>query len=171
MQAGAARARMVVGSKNVMKGVHVSSLASSPGDGRTAEAAVPAGFAHHPRSSPLTDPWQPIYSKQAAEGLVFGLRAARPHTNARGSVHGGLISALADNVMGYSCVARFAEPVGMVTVHLSVDFLDAVAIGQWLEFAAAVIKTGKTLCVAQCAITADGVPAARADATFRVVPR
>jgi len=96
------------------------------------------------------------------------VRVAPPHLNARGVVHGGLISALADNAMGYSCAARF-ERAGMVTVHLSVDFLEPVALGQWLAFGGSVIKTGKTLCVAQCTITADGVQVARADATFRVI--
>jgi hypothetical protein len=34
-----------------------------------------------------------------------------------------------------------------------------------------VIKTGSTLCFAQCFVTADGVPSARASATFRVAPK
>ena len=33
----------------------------------------------------------------------MGLRLAKPHTNARGLIHGGLIASLADNAMGYSC--------------------------------------------------------------------
>jgi len=33
----------------------------------------------------------------------MGLWLAKPHTNSRGLIHGGLISALADNAMGYSC--------------------------------------------------------------------
>ena len=33
----------------------------------------------------------------------MGLRLAKPHTNSRGLIHGGLIAALSDNAMGYSC--------------------------------------------------------------------
>jgi hypothetical protein len=34
-----------------------------------------------------------------------------------------------------------------------------------------VIKTGSTLCFAQCLVTADGVALARANGTFRVVKK
>ena len=68
--------------------------------------AIPEGFERHFRQSPLTDPWEPIYSKRTAEAVIIGLRLATPHTNSRGLIHGGLIAALADNAMGLSCAAR-----------------------------------------------------------------
>ncbi len=60
---------------------------------------IPDGFARHWRTSPLTEPWEPIYSKTTADAVIIGLRLAKPHTNSRGMVHGGLISALADNTL------------------------------------------------------------------------
>jgi acyl-coenzyme A thioesterase PaaI-like protein len=69
-------------------------------------AAIPEGFERHFRQSPLTDPWEPIYSKRTADAVIIGLRLATPHTNSRGLIHGGLITALADNAMGLSCAAR-----------------------------------------------------------------
>ena len=61
------------------------------------------GFTPHERKSPLTEPWEPLYSRLAGDRVILGLRAADPHTNSRGFVHGGLISALSDNAMGLSC--------------------------------------------------------------------
>ena len=69
----------------------------------TASTDIPAGFEPHFRKSPFTDPWEPLYSKRTERAVIMGLRLARPHTNARGLIHGGLIAALADNAMGYSC--------------------------------------------------------------------
>src|SRR5262245_36253258 len=52
---------------------------------------IPEGFEPHFRKSPLTDPWEPLYSKRTDRAVIMGLRLATPHTNARGLIHGGLI--------------------------------------------------------------------------------
>src|SRR4051794_26203767 len=64
---------------------------------------LPEGFEPNHRKSPLTEPWEPIYSKRTDKAVILGLRLAKPHTNGRGLIHGGLIAALADNAMGHSC--------------------------------------------------------------------
>ena len=132
---------------------------------------IPEGFELQSRHSPLTDPWEPIYSKQTPDAIVLGLRLATPHTNARGFVHGGLIAALADKAMGHSCGRKMRGAYSLVTVSLSIDFIASAQIGQWLTVETDVIKTGSTLCFAQCVVKADGVVIARANGTFRVVPK
>lgn len=129
------------------------------------------GFEAHDRRSPLTDPWEPLFRRIAGERVILGLRAAEAHTNSRGFVHGGLISALADNAMGLSCARTLCHAGGLVTVSLGVDFLGSAFKGQWLEFDTMFVKPGSTLCFAQAFVTADGKPCARADAVFRVVGR
>jgi uncharacterized protein (TIGR00369 family) len=130
---------------------------------------IPEGFVRHPKRSPLTDPWEPIYSKATPEAYIIGLRLAEAHTNSRGLIHGGLIAALADNAMGMSCAARLTErPQGLVTVSLSVDFLGSANIGQWLQVDTNFVKTGGSICFVQCLITTDGEPCARANATFKI---
>ena len=131
----------------------------------------PAGFLPHDRKSPLTDPWEPLFSRKTESAVVLGLRAGRAHTNSRGFVHGGLISALADNAMGLSCARRLNHTGGLVTVNLNVDFLGSALEGQWLEFDTVYVKPGRTLCFAQAFVTADGQPCARANAVFRVVKK
>jgi uncharacterized protein (TIGR00369 family) len=133
--------------------------------------AVPPGFEPQSRRSPLTDPWEPIYSKQTPDAIILGLRLATPHTNARGFVHGGLIAALTDKAMGHSCAHKMGGAHSLVTVGMSIDFISSAEIGQWLTVETEVIKTGATLCFAQCFVTADDVVIARANGTFRVVPK
>jgi acyl-coenzyme A thioesterase PaaI-like protein len=58
-----------------------------------------------------------------------------------------------------------------VTVSMSVDFISSAQIGQWLAFESEVIKTGGTLCFAQCRVTADDAVIARANGTFRVIKK
>lgn len=132
---------------------------------------IPAGFEPHFRNSPLTDPWEPLYSRRTDKAVIMGLRLAKPHTNARGLIHGGLIAALADNAMGYSCAQATGWTTTFVTISLAVDFIGTAGIGQWLAVESEVIKTGSTICFAQSLIRADDTVIARANATFRVVPK
>jgi uncharacterized protein (TIGR00369 family) len=132
---------------------------------------IPDGFEPHFRKSPLTDPWEPLYSRRTEKAVIMGLRLAKPHTNARGLIHGGLIAALADNAMGYSCAQVTGWKTTYVTISLAVDFIGSAGIGQWLTVESEVIKTGSTICFAQSLIKADDVVIARANATFRVVPK
>ena len=132
---------------------------------------IPEGFEPLSRRSPLTEPWQPLYSRRTENAVIIGLRLARPHTNGRGLIHGGLIAALADNAMGYSCAQMTNWTTSFVTISLTVDFAGSAEIGQWCSIESDVIKTGKTICFAQCLIKADDVAIARASGTFRVVPK
>jgi uncharacterized protein (TIGR00369 family) len=136
-------------------------------------AAPPEGFTPFYRKSPLTDPWEPILCRKLPDRVILGLHAREAHCNARGMIHGGLIAALADNAMGHSCVAAMEsaghKPGGLLTISLSVDYVGAAKLGQWLAFDTVYAKTGKTLCFAQLFVTADGETIARADAKFRVM--
>src|SRR5258708_11240772 len=63
---------------------------------------IPEGFERQTRPSPLTEPWEPIYSKQTPDAIILGLRLAKPHTNARGFAHGGLHAAVTHQALGHS---------------------------------------------------------------------
>jgi uncharacterized protein (TIGR00369 family) len=132
---------------------------------------IPPGFEPHFRKSPFTDPWEPLYSKRTEKAVIMGLRLAKPHTNARGLIHGGLIASLADNAMGYSCAQVTGWVSSLVTISLSIDFTGTAEIGQWLSVESDVIRTGSTICFAQSLIKADEIVIARASGTFRVVKK
>jgi uncharacterized protein (TIGR00369 family) len=140
-------------------------------DSAQTSADIPSGFEPHFRKSPFTDPWEPLYSKKTDKSVTMGLRLARAHTNSRGLIHGGLIAALADNAMGYSCAQVLGWNVSLVTISLAVDYVGSANIGQWLAIECEVIKTGSTISFAQALIKADGGVIARANGTFRVLPK
>ncbi len=136
----------------------------------TVDHPVPPGFERHFRQSPVTDPWEPLYMRRKDRAFTLALRIDTPHCNARGLLHGGVISALADNAMGLCCVLRM-ENASALTINLSVDFLVAGTIGQWLEVLAAPARLGQTLAFADARVFADDEQVAKASGTFRILIR
>src|ERR1700730_5537718 len=118
---------------------------------------IPAGFERHFRQSPLSEPWEPLYSKRTDRAVIIGLRLAKPHTNGRGLIHGGLIAAFSDNAMGYSCAQVMGGTSSLVTISLAVDFIGSAQVGQWLAVESDVIKTGSTIRFAQSLLKGDSV--------------
>lgn len=137
---------------------------------RPEPAAVPPGYEPHVRSSPVTDAWAPIYVRRDGNTLTLGLRIAAAHFNARGLLHGGVISALADNAMGLACVLE-TDNASALTVNLSVDFLGTGQSGQWLEVCGQPARIGRSMAFADARIMADGGLIAKAAAIFRLMPR
>lgn len=134
--------------------------------------AIPDGYRLHGRRSPITQPWEPLYAREMADRLVLGVRLRPPHCNSRGMPHGGFLAALADNAMGLSLGVRLAaagqSATSLVTVSLTLDYLGSAKLGQWLEFDADFAKLGRSICFTEATVRADGVPIARARATFKV---
>lgn len=132
---------------------------------------IPEGFELHERKSPLTAPWEPIYCKKSGDSITLGIEIREPHTNSRGLVHGGLVAALLDNVMGLACsgaiLAKGLDLASVVTVSIGVEYIGMARVGQWLTFEPHFVKTGKTLCFAEASAIADGVIIARGRSTFR----
>jgi uncharacterized protein (TIGR00369 family) len=135
---------------------------SSPAD-------PPEEFAPHFRKSPVTDPWEPLFSRRVDGTVQIGLTLRSAHCNSRGLLHGGVIAALADNAMGLSCASGLASAGGLATVSLSLDYLGSAKLGQWLQVEPRVLRTGKSMAFADALIRADGEVIARASATFRVL--
>jgi uncharacterized protein (TIGR00369 family) len=98
---------------------------------------------------------------------------ADQHCNSRGLVHGGLITALADNAMGLSCAAAMKadgrEVKGLVTISLNADFMGMAKTGQWLEIKTDHVKCGGSVCFARALVVSDGQPIAQTSATFKIV--
>jgi len=113
----------------------------------TRSLAPPAGFTEHTRTSPLTTPWAPIFRSANERSVFLGVYLREGHCNSRGLVHGGFIAALADNTMGYTAGKAIAadgrEIKSLVTINLAVDYLGSAK--------------------------ADGLPVARANATFKII--
>jgi uncharacterized protein (TIGR00369 family) len=138
---------------------------------------IPAGYTPLLQTSPLVQPWEPLYSKHAERALQVAVRIREAHCNRRGFAHGGLIAALADMAMGHSLTVAakadiaagnpHAPPTNAVTISLTLDFLASVQIGEWLEIKPRVLKLGRNVAFVDCVVEVSGKPVARANATFR----
>ncbi|HEY1708769.1 MAG TPA: PaaI family thioesterase [Rhizomicrobium sp.] len=136
--------------------------------------AIPDGFERHFRTSAVTDPWEPLYSRRGEALVEIGMIVSTQHCNSRGFLHGGVVAALADNAMGLSFgAARSAKhgtaAKGAVTVTLALDYLATASIGQWMCVTPRVLRAGRQMGFADALITAELTPIARASATFRVI--
>ena len=134
---------------------------------------MPDGYHRHTRSSPLTEPWEPLFARQTSESLQLAVQIRAAHCNSRGFAHGGLISALADNAMGLSVVQKArerpgAEKVRGLTTSLSIDFIDVAQVGDCVEFHPTVLKVGRNLAFVECRVVCADRLIARANASFRL---
>lgn len=135
---------------------------------------MPTGYLPHSRRSPLTDPWEPLFARETGDAMQLALEIRKAHCNSRGFAHGGLISALADNAMGWSAVRQArqrqgTEAAGAVTVVLTVDFIDTAQVGDCIEFRPEVLKVGRTLAFVDCRVVCGERMIARASASFRML--
>ncbi|VXB85443.1 Uncharacterized domain 1-containing protein [Pseudomonas sp. 8BK] len=132
---------------------------------------VPAGFSPLFRSSPFLDLLGPIYNQRSATGLVIGLRAEEKHCNARGLVHGGVLSSLADVALGYNSAFAEEPPTPIVTTSLTIDYAGTARLGDWITIESDVQRVGKSLAFANCYFVVESVRIARASAVFSVLTR
>ncbi|UUZ66449.1 PaaI family thioesterase (plasmid) [Polaromonas sp. P1-6] len=107
----------------------------------------------------------PLYQSAANDGtVIIGLRLGMPHTNMHSIAHGGMLSTLADNALGYNVSRAAQSPV--VTMHLSIDFLDAVRPGDWIEAHVTINKRGKRIIYAACQLLVGDLCVLKANGIF-----
>ncbi|MBV7481355.1 PaaI family thioesterase [Bordetella sp. BOR01] len=128
---------------------------------------IPEGFEPwHPGSRFMTHlaDLGPFYRRTGSN--VLAMRVAMPHTNMHNIAHGGLLATLADSALGY-CIVQEAQ-VSVVTVQMSVEYLNAVKPGDWLEAHVRIDKQGRRLLYATCLLQVDGKVMLKANAVFAV---
>lgn len=130
---------------------------------------IPMGFTPLFRSSPFLDLLGPLYNKKIDKALVIGFRAEQKHCNARGTVHGGMFSSVADVALGYNAAFNGDEPVPMVTASLTIDYVGAAKLGDWVEVHTDVQKVGRSMAFANCYFIVNDKRIARASGVFNVL--
>ncbi|MBK6613236.1 PaaI family thioesterase [Ottowia sp.] len=128
----------------------------------------PPGFKPLFRTSPFLDASGPFFYKPEESGFIVGLRVLDKHTNASGTVHGGLVATLADVSMGYVAAASKTPALRMITASLGIDFVGTAQVGEWVESHVDVVKAGSRLAFANARIAVDGACVASARAVFLV---
>nr|WP_315595305.1 PaaI family thioesterase [uncultured Cupriavidus sp.] len=105
----------------------------------------------------------------AAQPIVAA-RVGREHLNQIGIAHGGFLATLADVALG-AIVRRDLAVAAAPTVHLSVDYVGAVQVGDWVEAHVRVLKDGRNLINADCDVRVGGRVALHASGAFFVKVR
>jgi len=101
---------------------------------------------------------------------VYEFRPNENHQNTSGSLHGGVLCALADETMGRAFKTLLPSGSSGVTVEFKINFLSPVFPGDCLRASSEVISRGKSFFYIECAIRHhSGKLAAKSSGTFRVV--
>jgi len=129
---------------------------------------IPDGFSAHFRKSPVTDPWEPLFSRIDDKGVIeIGVWLATQHCKSRGMANGGLIPSLADNAMGLTYARSLGQPTGVVTVSLNIDFVAAGKVDEWLQISPRMIRSGEKMGFVDALVTSNSQTIARASAVFK----
>ncbi len=127
------------------------------------------GFAPHFRKSPVTEPWEPLFSRRL-NGVVelrFDVRPA--HCNSRGLLHGGVLATLCDNAMGLSLATTLEDPSPqIVTLNLTLDYLGSARVGDVVVITPRVLRAGGSVGFCDALVHGGEALIARASASFRV---
>jgi len=134
-----------------------------------ASSKIPHGYGPIFRTSPLLDVLGNFYSRGVGKDLEIGLLVDQRHTNARGSLHGGVIATLADTGAGYLLAFGSDTPRRLVTVSLAVDYIASASLGDWIEIRLESSEVTGRLVFSAAKIVAGEVTIARARILFSIV--
>ena len=102
------------------------------------------------------------FTRDPGKPVVVSVTVAEKHRNANRVVHGSVIHALLDTVMGFEAYLAHG-PVG--TAEMSIRFLEPLFDGR-LNATARILKAGKRLIVMDSEVRRDGVLVAVGQGTF-----
>lgn len=130
----------------------------------------PAGFEESTNRGPFTTHNGPFFHKINEDGsFVHAFRAAEQHCNGMGIVHGGLVTAFADGLMG-TAVWRETQIVGL-TIRLNADFLSIAKVGDWVEGTATVTRATRSVAFVDSNVMVGLRPILHATGVFKLMPR
>ena len=136
----------------------------------TEHKEAPAGFAPMFRTSPFLDSIGTFYSKGIGAEMALGAFVDERAANARGTVHGGFLCALADVALGYALATSQTPPLRLTTVSLSIDFAGSVKVGDWIETSVDIQRVGGQVAYANAYLHVDNKRVVRASAVFVRAP-
>ena len=96
------------------------------------------------------------------------MRADNRHANGRGTVHGGVLATLADVGMGYAMAFSSEPPLPLITASMTLDYLGAVQVGEWMVVKLEHHKRGRQMAFATVSVQVGEKVVVRANAVFAV---
>ncbi|EDV39893.2 uncharacterized protein Dana_GF24237 [Drosophila ananassae] len=92
-----------------------------------------------------------IQMVDGGDGRAVGEFTVAPeHCNRQGTLHGGLISTIVDNVTSYGMMSKGSHPG--VTANLSVSFIAPAKVGDVVQIEATTVRAGKKMAYLDCVL-------------------
>jgi uncharacterized protein (TIGR00369 family) len=130
----------------------------------------PEGFVASGSRGPFSSHNGPYFHHaQPGELTEQAFYALPRHANGLGLVHGGMLTAFLDGLMG-AAVYRSARQTA-VTIHLSVDFLHMARVGEWVMGEARVTRATRDVAFVEARAHANGVDVVRGSGVFKLMRR
>ncbi|MDE0942808.1 MAG: PaaI family thioesterase [Alphaproteobacteria bacterium] len=96
------------------------------------QPAAPNGFQPFPTQGNFAALWGPtFYRREAGGGFINGFQARALHDNTNGVVHGGVLFAFADDIMGRTSSGKTRR--SSTTIALNVEYLSPGPLDAWIE--------------------------------------
>lgn len=86
---------------------------------------------------------------------VIEFEASERHANPMGTLHGGVLAAIADAAMGMAYLSTLGEGKSFTTLEMKINFLKPVWRAR-LQATGKVVKAGKTIGLVECDVTDEG---------------
>ena len=144
----------------------------SPGyNAGMSEQDPPPGFRPANFSPGFLDRGGPYWLGKADGRTIVGLRIDEGHLNYQDVAHGGVLTTFADVALSFALFASEQPPLPVATATLTVNFLGAARLGDWLEAEARIDRIGKRLGYASGAISCGDETIATMSGVFSVLRR
>ena len=144
--------------------------------------AIPEPFAPLNSNSPFNRMVGPFYACLRDEQIVIGVRLDDQHCNNSGRLHGAMVCAIFDAVLGHNVGLQLLKDNGeditpyatgvpggpLVTTSLSTDYMGTAQVGEWLEATATTQSAGKSSVFGNAELFAQNKRIAKASGIFRV---
>ena len=112
----------------------------------------------------------PIYRHRDHASVRLGILVDDNHCNPMGTVHGGMLSTLADAAAGLTLIENDGKR-GAVTINLNMDFIGSANRGAWLEAVPTIKKVGGSVGFCVCEIFEGDRLILRASGAFKFIER
>ena len=132
------------------------------------EQSPPPGFTSANFSAGFLDRGGPYWLDG---NRAVGLRIDEGHLNYQSVAHGGVLTTFADVALSFALYASENPPLPVATATLTVNFLGAARLGDWLEAEARIDRIGKRLGYASGAIRCEGETVATMTGVFSILRR
>ena len=101
--------------------------------------------------------------------VTFAIDVGPVHANPMGTVHGGVLTTLADSAMGIALASTLEDGETFTTVELKINFLRAVRSGR-LSATGTIRQAGRTIALTTCdVVDGEGRLVAHATATNMIL--